>query len=250
MNESSMEMDALAFDRVVRTRRAVRLYDADCPVPESVMRRSLERATLAPNSSNLQLWEFYWVRSEAKRSRMVEICLGQNAAKTAQEIVVVVVRKDLWKKRRAAVLDQQIAYFKDTFGEPLTAPQKRVLLYWQKLVPLMYTGGLGVMNLGKRIVAFFRGIRQPTPRQVTSGDMRISAHRSVALAAMTFMYSISAEGFDSCPMEGFDSARLKPLLGLPRGAQISMVISVGKRVEKGVYGPRLRIPMDDAIFEV
>ena len=238
------------YETIIQTRRSVRLFDPDVPVPPEVMRRSLQRAVLSPNSSNLQLWEFYWVRDAKKRAAMTPICMGQNAADTAQELVVVVCRKDLWRQRRSAVLEQQIALFKEKFGEPLSSKQKRVLWYWERLVPLMYTSGFGVMDLGKRMVAWFRGLRQPTPREVTAGALRISAHRSVALAAMTFMHSITAEGFDSCPMEGFDSRRLKKLLGLSWRAEISMVIAVGQRVDAGVYGPRLRVPIEDVVFEV
>ena len=43
-------------------------------------------------------------------------------------------------------------------------------------------------------------------------------------------------GYDSCPMEGIDSKRIKKLLNLPRKAQISMVISAGKRAKNGIYG--------------
>jgi len=246
MLESASEV----FDAMVRHRRAVRVYQSDCPVPPEVMQRSLARAVLSPNSSNLQLWEFYWIRSPEKKAEMHAICLGQNAARTAQELVVVAVRRDLWRARCAVVLDTQIAYFKETFGEPLTPTQQRVLLYWKKYIPLMYRGGFGFMDLGKTLFAWMRGLREPTPREVTTHKMHVSAHRSAALAAMTFMHSLTAEGFDTCPMEGFDSARLRRLLNLPRSADLSMVIAVGRRAEKGVYGPRLRLPMDQVVFEV
>ena len=54
------------------------------------------------------------------------------------------------------------------------------------------------------------------------------------------MLAMRAHGFDTCPMEGMDSARVKKLLGLPKAAMVTMVISAGKRAEGGVYGPRLR----------
>ena len=38
------------------------------------------------------------------------------------------------------------------------------------------------------------------------------------------MISMAALGYDTCPMEGFDSVRLKSLLKLPKSAEISMVI--------------------------
>ena len=63
------------------------------------------------------------------------------------------------------------------------------------------------------------------------------------------MLAVRAEGFDSCPMEGLDSKRVKQLLGLPRRAGINMAISVGKRAKGGVYGPRFRFDSKRAIFE-
>ena len=53
------------FDTIVRTRRAVRKFNPDEYSPEAVS-RSLERAHLAPSSSNMQLWEFYRVSSPDK----------------------------------------------------------------------------------------------------------------------------------------------------------------------------------------
>ena len=64
------------------------------------------------------------------------------------------------------------------------------------------------------------------------------------------MLSIKAEGYDTCPMEGHDSVRLKKYLKLPKAAEISMVIGVGKGVPEGIYGERFRIPNEEVIFEV
>jgi hypothetical protein len=48
-------------------------------------------------------------------------------------------------------------------------------------------------------------------------------------------------------MEGIDSKRIKSLLNLPRKAQISMVISAGKRAENGIYGKRYRLNSKNTI---
>ena len=61
------------------------------------------------------------------------------------------------------------------------------------------------------------------------------------------MLSLRAFGYDSCPMEGIDSYRIKKLLKLPKTAQICMVISVGKRASNGVYGKRFRLNKDKFI---
>jgi nitroreductase len=79
-------------------------------------------------------------------------------------------------------------------------------------------------------------------------DQRVTVHKSCALAAQTFMLSIAAEGFDSCPMEGFDQRRVKKNLNLPKGAEINMIISVGKGLPEGIWGERLRLPFDEVVF--
>ena len=71
------------------------------------------------------------------------------------------------------------------------------------------------------------------------------AHKSAGLAAQNFMISMAAIGYDTCPMEGSDTLRVKNVLNLPRGAEITMVIGCGIRDEKGIYGPRFRVPFEE-----
>jgi nitroreductase len=91
------------------------------------------------------------------------------------------------------------------------------------------------------------GLRKPFMRFGGDADQRVTVHKSCALAAQTFMLSIAAEGFESCPMEGFDAVRVKRALGLPSGAEINMIIAVGKGTEAGVWGPRFRVPYDEVV---
>ena len=86
--------------------------------------------------------------------------------------------------------------------------------------------------------------------EVTSGDLRVVGHKSTALAAQNFMVSMAAQGYDTCPMEGFDSKRIKRTLNLPSAAQISMVIGCGIRKPEGVYGKRFLIPFDQVYREL
>ena len=39
-------------------RRSVRVYDPECPLDAEKVKQCLQQAALAPNSSNMQLWEF------------------------------------------------------------------------------------------------------------------------------------------------------------------------------------------------
>jgi len=234
------------FQEIINRRRSNRKFDPLVEVPAEVIKRSLERAILSPNSSNMQLWEFYWIRSEAEKKKFGDLCLGQNAAKTAKEIVVFVTRKDLWKKHAKWNYDRLKAGIK---GEP-NKLQKRGLDYYGKLMPLAYRSDIfGLFAFLRRCISFFMGLRKPFMRFGGKADQRVTVHKSCALAAQTFMLSIAAEGFESCPMEGFDELRVKKVLQLPAGAEINMIISVGKGTEEGIWGPRFRLPYDEVVFE-
>ncbi len=239
------EEQEILFQQIVDHRRAVRVFDQAIPFDQAVVRRGLERAVLSPNSSNMQLWEFVHVQSPAVLAALVPICLGQQAARTARAMVAVVVRRDLWPRHCQQVIDLQKAAFRAEGDGTLTDKHRRLLRYWEVGMPALHRSGGGVWDSLKRLGTWFKGWRQPVMRQVTSADMRLSAHRSAALAAQTFMLSVAAEGGDTCPMEGYDQRRAKALLGLPAKAELGMLIAVGKRAANGIYGPRLRVPFEE-----
>ncbi len=233
------------FQEIINFRRSNRAFDANIIVPDEVIQKSLERAVLSPNSSNMQLWEFHWIKTGKELERFVPLCLSQRAAKTAKHLVVFVTRRDKWRERAQWNLDK----IKETVvGEP-NKLQKSAMDYYGKLMPLVYANDpFGFMTLIRRSISFFMGLRKPFIRSGGIAKQRIVVHKSCALAAQSFMLSIAAEGFHSCPMEGFDEKRVKRALNLPRAAEINMIIAVGKGTEEGVWGPRRRVPNEDVIF--
>jgi nitroreductase len=233
-----------SFEEIIQRRRSNRKFDANIEVPDDVIVRSLERSILSPNSSNMQLWEFQWIKDPALKESFTALCLDQNAARTSKQLVVFVTRKDLWKQRSAWNYNK----IKEGInGEPNTA-QKRGLDYYGKLMPLAYRSDIfGITTLIRRALCFFMGLRKPFMRFGGDADQRVTVHKSCALAAQTFMLSIAAEGFESCPMEGFDAIRVKRALGLPAGAEINMIIAVGKGTEPGIWGPRFRVPYNEVV---
>ncbi|MCB1193953.1 MAG: nitroreductase family protein [Leptospiraceae bacterium] len=242
-----MKESAKIFDEIVNERRSVRIFDKDAPFDPDSVQRSLERAVLSPSSSNMQLWEFYRIVTKEKKEKIAEFCFNQNAAKTAIELIVVVVRSDKWYERQQFNYNQIIKNGKNISSTRL----RNALDYYGKLIPMAYFNDpLGVWGGMKKIISSAIGLVRPMVREVTGADMRVVAHKSVALAAQTFMLSIKAEGYDSCPMEGFDSDRVKNFLKLPSGSEISMVIGVGPRKNEGVYGQRIRVDNSEVIFKL
>ena len=234
------------FQQIVEYRRSNRKFDPTIKVPDEVIERSLKRAILSPNSSNMQLWEFHWIHSTVEKAKVAELCLGQSAARTAQELVVFVTRPDKWKHRKDWHLDQ---VRKEIQGEP-TKAQKMMLQYYGKVMPLLYTADPLRIMAGLRLsISFFGGLLKPFYRTGGASAVRIVTHKSCGLAAQTFMLSIAAEGFHTCPLEGFDEKRLKRHLKLPRRAEINMVVAVGLGTEPGVWGARFRVPYQEVVVK-
>lgn len=226
----------------IHYRRSVRIYDNEKSIDKTIVKKCIEQASLAPNSSNMQLWEFYHITSKDIIDKIAPFCFNQNAAKTAQQLVVFVVRKDLWKKRAKANLSFMDANFGANNPKTKQSSREKVARnYYGKIIPFAYADFLGILGYFKFLMTLIIGLFKPIYREVRKSDMRIVAHKTCGLAAQNFMLSMAAEGYDTCPMEGSDTWRIKNLLGLPFASEVNMIVSCGIRKPEGVYGDRFRI---------
>jgi nitroreductase len=234
------------FEEIVNHRRSVRVYDKNKDIDSDKVRKCIEIATLAPNSSNMQLWEFHHIVDKSVLAKLSQACFNQNAAKTAKEMVVFVVRKDKWSKRAKQNYDFIDNQFKNLPKGKFENREKMAKNYYSKLIPTLYTDFFGILGFFKKIFFSIYGLFKPSYREVAQSDIRVVVHKSTALAAQTFMLAMAAENYDTCPMEGFDSKMVKKILNLPYQAEINMIISCGiKDKEKGIYGERFRIPFSE-----
>jgi nitroreductase len=236
------------FHSIIERRRSNRKFDPNTSVPDEVIKRSLERAILSPNSSNMQLWEFYIIKSNEKKKKFVSYCLNQSAARTAQQFVVFVTRQDLWRKRAKWNIER---IKESADGNPENLLIKRGLDYYGKLMPITYFNDwLGIAGALRWLICNIIGLFRPMMRFGGKSDQRVMVHKSCALAAQTFMLSIAAEGYDTCPMEGFDKVSVKRELNLPWNAEINMIVAIGKGTEQGIWGKRFRVPYNEVVFTV
>lgn len=244
-------MSEKTVSEAINYRRSIRVYDAEKPIDSTIVKKCLEQASLAPTSSNMQLWEFYHITDKETIKKMAPLCFNQNAAKTAQQLVVFVVRKDLWRKRAKA----NLAFMDKVFGKnnPKSEQRSREKVarnYYGKVIPFAYIDFFGILGWLKYLMILITGLFRPIYREVRNSDMRIVAHKTCGLAAQTFMLSMAAEGYDTCPMEGSDTWRVKRLLNLPFNSEVNMVVSCGIRKPEGVYGERFRIPFEEVYKKI
>ena len=242
-NPSFLEAALPGFKKTVLGRRAIRAFDGK-PIPKDIMRDCLRDAVLAPSSSNLQTYELYWTQDKKKMEELARYCLGQPAATTAGDLIVVVSRVDLWKSH----LDKLVDIMTQNGKQPLEGPLQD---YYENLVPmLMKTDRFGVQNLLRRLMLWYKSRTEPMVNgPVRRSDHRVYGHVQASLAAENLMLSLAAHGYESCPMGGIDKKSIGRLLGLPTSAEVTMVIGAGVGKPEGLLSPRIRLPYADLVKE-
>lgn len=231
-----------AFTQVVESRRSVRKF-TDTPIPDAVLQDCLRLAMLAPNSSNLQPWEFYVIDSPDKRKRANQICMNQNGAKTAARLIAVIARTDNWSEHAQQLLREY----------PDKPVPKKVKDYYTKVVPLDFIRGpANLVSVAKwGLTKAVRQIKGPIKSPCyTYEDIKNWATNNTALAAENLMLALRAHGFDSCPMGGFDETALKRLLDLTDDQHVVMMIGAGERANDGIYHSQYRFAYDQFVKHV
>ncbi len=229
-----------AFKELVNARRSVRKF-TDEKIPDHIVEECLDMALLAPNSSNLQTWEFYRIKTDSLKKDIAYACFSQPAATTAAELIVCVARPGSWR----AHAKQMLETFKTL---PVETP-KSAIDYYSKLVPFVYTVGFfSVLAPVKWLFSTVYGLFKVSPREpISKSDVEAWAIKSCALGCENLMLAFRSHGYDTCPMEGYDSCRVKKIVGLERGAKVVMIVGAGRRADGGLYGPRIRFPKEQFV---
>lgn len=237
----------MSLQEILEYRRSVRYFDESKELDTEKVKRCIELATLAPNSSNMQLWEFYHVTDSEILKKISHACLDQNATKTAKQIVVFVTRRDLHRKRSKAILEfekKNIARYSPPEKQERRWKDRQI--YYNRLMPFMYSRFFRLLGFFRKILATSISLFRPMVTSVSESDMRVVVHKTCGLAAQTFMMAMAEIGYDTCPLEGFDSRRVKKLLKLPCSAEINMVIPCGiRKGTRGIWGERFRVPFEE-----
>lgn len=232
------------FKKVVHSRRSVRQF-TDETIPDDVVNDCLDMALVAPNSSNLQMWNFYRVTTPSKKAKLAEYCMGQQAAKTAAELIVCTGHTKNWRQHTSMMLD----YW------PQKNIPKVVKDYYTKLTYVSYItpplDPFGVGGFIKKSVRDVVGLAQPMMRWPnTEDDMKAWASKSVALACENLMLAFRAYDYDTCPMEGFDEARVRKLCQLDDHEFVVMIVAAGRIADKGIYHEQFRFERERFIHEI
>lgn len=186
----------------------------DEPVPQEVIDRALRLAAEAPSGYNFQPWRFLVLRSPERRAQLRAAAFDQTKITEAPVAIVATADRDAWRRDADEILRLQA---KRT-GRDLSDPAK----------------------LEKLKGSAFEFIDQ-LPREVW-------LTRQVMIAFTYLMLAFESLGWDTAPMEGFDTSAVREKLQLPASTEVIALLAVGRAADPIKAHPG-RLPVDRIAYE-
>ncbi|HYC70086.1 MAG TPA: nitroreductase family protein [Opitutaceae bacterium] len=203
------EIVAPAFEQLVRRRRATPHFTAE-EVPGDVIAQALQLAAEAPSGYNLQPWRYVIVHDPDARRRLKEAAFKQEKVGEAPLVFVACAERDAWQDRAEDIIRTRARQSGRPEGD----------VRGQKAAALKFIETL--------------------PREVW-------LNRHVMIGFTYLMLAFEALGWDTAPMEGFDAAAVRKVVGLPDDAAVVALLAVGRAAGAEPAHPG-RLPPDEIAF--
>lgn len=181
------------FISLVKERRSANKFIPEIEIPDSDLEEMFNLVKFAPSAFKLQHTRYVVVKDPAVKENVYQAANKQYKVKSASAVVVVLGHMDAYKD--AARINEGFLH-------------------------------LGVMNkqeydLTVESVNLFYEDRGEV-------FMREEAIRNASLSAQLFMLAAKHQGWDTCPMIGFDPEAIKRELQIPERYVPALLIAVGK----------------------
>ncbi len=176
--------------QLVTERRSTPAFDND-RVSNEDLRAILTAGLQAPSGYNLQPWRFIVVRSMEGRKRLRAACFNQAKVEEAPTVIVACGDADGW---RSGDLEEMLRLGRE--------------------------GGMAP-NFLEQMRSNIPGYLREHP------NMAAWLNRQVTLAFATMMWAAESLGYDTAPMEGFDTEKLRAGLRLPLSYEPVALLAIG-----------------------
>lgn len=178
-----------SLSEAVEQRRATPSFDGK-PIPDADLKRILEAGLRAPSGYNLQPWRFVVVRTPEQRRRLRGASFNQAKVEEASAVIVACGDKDGWRTD----LEEMIRLGREGGMTENYAEQARVN------IP-EYLGN--------------------------HPNLTAWLNRHVMIALTTMMWMAEVLGYDTAPMEGFETDKVSEVLRLPLSYELVALLAIG-----------------------
>lgn len=202
-------MEAMDF------RHACKIFDETKKISDEDMRFILEVGRKSPSSFGQEGWKFLVITNEELRAKLKPFCWDQPQITTCSHLVIILAA---------------IEAVKPESGIPALRFARREMPQEKKdFYNKLYKDHL-------------------TVTKVLDSDENVYSWtaRQTYIAAGNMMTAAAIKGIDSCPIEGFEKAKVEEVLGLDtKKFQLSMVLPFGYRINP--QSTQMRLPFEEVI---
>jgi len=184
------------FLEAMNYRHACKLFN-EKKISQEDLAFILETGRLSPSSFGVEQWKFVVVQNQALKEEIEKVSWNQQQISTCSDLLIILARKDVRSS--------------DTYTQ-------RQLKRWG----LPEDGFKGLLGIYK---GWVDGRDDHT--------IEMWSEKQCYIAAGNMMTAAAVIGIDSCPIEGFDSAKVDALLGIDTAVyQSALVIPFGYRANE------------------
>ncbi|MDY3199747.1 MAG: NAD(P)H-dependent oxidoreductase [Arcobacter sp.] len=202
-------MEAMDF------RHACKIFDETKKISDEDMKFILEAGRKSPSSFGMEAWKFLVITNEELKAKLRPACWDQPQITTCSHLVVVLA------------------------GIESVKPES----------------GIPALRFGRREMPqekkdFYNKLYKDhlTVTKVLDSDENVFAWtaKQTAFAAANMMTAAAIKGIDSCPIEGFDKAKVEEILGVDtKKYQLSLVLPFGYRINP--QSSQMRLAFDEVV---
>lgn len=181
------------FSTLLKARRSANKFIPGVEILDKELEEMFQQVKYAPSAFNLQHAHYVIIKDPELKQKIYEAAGKQYKVQTASAVIIVLGNKDAYKD--AGKINEGLLH-------------------------------LGVMNRQEyehtveSVVSFYEGRGE--------AFMREEAIRNASLSAMLFMLVAKEQGWDTCPMIGFDPEAVREALHIPEGYVPALMIAIGK----------------------
>jgi nitroreductase len=204
-----------SFMEAMDFRHACKIFDETKKICDEDMKFILEVARKSPSSFGQEGWKFLVITNEELKAKLRPFCWDQPQVTTCSHLVVILAAIDAVKPES---------------GVPALRFARREMPQEKKdFYNKLYKDHL-------------------TVTKVLDSDENVYSWtaRQTYIAAGNMMTAAAIRGIDSCPIEGFEKAKVEEVLGLDtKKFQLSMVLPFGYRINP--QSTQIRLPFEEVV---
>jgi nitroreductase len=204
------------LSNIIRERHSVRHYVPDFKISEDEIKEIINEAVYAPSGNNLQSWRFLIITDKKLKEKIFTASNDQKQVLEASALIIIL-------------------------GD-LKAYEQVELIYERSVKEGIVTEEFKNNKVAKVKDTF----EKETSRYGNPNWKRDLVIIDGALAAMLLMLAAKAKGFDTVPMIGYNTEKLREILNIPDRYVNVLMIPIGKAAKPAHRS--IRLSADEITF--